>query len=56
MPTNVEKKESRTIRLRGFSHDVLVPHPFEPGKDMINRRFALRGQTVELLPHDIARG
>jgi hypothetical protein len=51
-----QKTESRKIKHLAFAYLVEQPHPYEPDKTVFVERLARRGDTVELLPYDVAKG
>src|SRR5688572_7800035 len=46
----------RTAKHVYFRYNAEVPNPRDPGKTRIAVRTATRGQEVELMPEDLARG
>lgn len=48
--------QRRTIRHKAFSYRVLVDSPVDPNKKVFAEKLARRGETVDLLADDIARG
>lgn len=45
-----------TVAARAFPYRIEEEHPYEPDKILPQDRTAMRGETVEVLPADYARG
>lgn len=51
-----EKTVERTVKIKAHSYRAYVPNPRDPDSNILVRRVAKRGETIELSEDEAARG
>lgn len=46
----------RTVKIRMHTYRTTVPHPSDPGKEIVKNAFAMRGQEIDVSDEESDRG